>query len=89
MPLLFRLAFKPTATVRKRQVTANESGEPITLRAGGRHDPCVVPRAVPIVESAIHLVLMDMMLRQRAKHPEWWLRYSKNAKKYLSEMSEL
>ncbi len=88
MPLLFRLAFKPTATVRKRQVTANESGEPITLRAGGRHDPCVVPRAVPIVESAIHLVLMDMMLRQRAIHPEWWLRYSKNAKNYLSKMSE-
>lgn len=86
MPLLFRLAFKPTATIRKRQVTANESGEPITLRAGGRHDPCVVPRAVPIVEAGISLVLIDMMLRQRAIHPEWWLRYSKNAKKHGSSL---
>lgn len=79
MPILFRVAFKPTSTIHQHQNTVNESGQPVMLRAGGRHDPCVVPRAVPIVESAVHLVLIDMMLRQRAIHPEWWLRYSKNA----------
>ncbi|HQI18559.1 MAG TPA: chorismate synthase, partial [Leptospiraceae bacterium] len=44
----------------------------------GRHDPCVLPRAVPIVESVFNLVLMDAYLRQRAQTPEWWLRYRKN-----------
>lgn len=79
MPLLFRLAFKPTATIRRQQRTVNESGEPVLLRAGGRHDPCVVPRAIPIVEAVVNLVLVDMIFQQRAVHPEWWLRYSKRS----------
>lgn len=81
MPLLFRLAFKPTATIRREQKTVNESGESVTLRAGGRHDPCVVPRAVPIVEAVVNLVLVDMVFRQRAVHPDWWVRYSKKARR--------
>lgn len=80
MPILLRLAFKPTATIHKVQKTVSESGDPVNLLAGGRHDPCVLPRAVPIVESVINLVLIDMYFQQRAKYPEWWLKYVKNKK---------
>ncbi|MCB1168681.1 MAG: chorismate synthase [Leptospiraceae bacterium] len=79
MPILLRLAFKPTATIKKRQDSVNEAGESTTLRAGGRHDPCVLPRAVPIVESVVNLTLMDAYLRQRAANPEWWLRFKEGS----------
>lgn len=78
MPITMRLAFKPTATIKKRQDSVNEDGEIASLRAGGRHDPCVLPRAVPIVESVINLTLMDAYLRQRAARPEWWERFKKS-----------
>lgn len=78
MPILCRLAFKPTATISQQQDTVNDRGEATELAAKGRHDPCVLPRAVPIVESVFNLVLMDAYLRQRAQTPEWWLRYRKN-----------
>lgn len=78
MPITLRLAFKPTATIKKRQDSVNEAGEATTLRAGGRHDPCVLPRAVPIVESVVNLTLMDAYLRQRAARPEWWQRFKKH-----------
>jgi chorismate synthase len=61
-----RVAFKPTATVRLAQQTVNREGEPVTLEAGGRHDPCVLPRAVPMVEAMVCLTLVDHWLRQRA-----------------------
>jgi chorismate synthase len=61
-----RVAFKPTATVRVAQQTVSRSGEAVTLEAGGRHDPCVLPRAVPMVEAMVCLVLADHWLRQRA-----------------------
>ena len=64
-PLVTRVAFKPTATVGVAQDTVNRNGEPITLEARGRHDPCVLPRAVPIVEAMTALVLADHWLRQR------------------------
>jgi len=63
----FRVAFKPPATISQPQKTANYQGDPVTLQAKGRHDPCVVPRAVPIVESMAALVLIDMALRQEAR----------------------
>lgn len=64
-----RVAFKPVATIAQAQETVNLSGETVTLQAKGRHDPCVVPRAVPIVEAMAVLVLTDHLLRQRsAKH---------------------
>lgn len=66
MPILFSVVFKPTATVFKRQDTVNRFGENVSLKARGRHDPCVLPRAVPIVEAAAALVLCDHLLRQRA-----------------------
>ena len=65
-PIIFRVAFKPPATIGKAQQTAGFEGEPVTLEAKGRHDPCVVPRAVPIVESMAALVLADLALQQKA-----------------------
>ncbi len=64
--ILLRVAFKPTATVRIAQQTINRKGEAVTLEADGRHDPCVLPRAVPIVEAMVCLSLADHWLRQRA-----------------------
>ena len=63
-PIVFRVAFKPPATIGRAQQTAGFEGEPVTLEAKGRHDPCVVPRAVPIVESMAALVLADLALIQ-------------------------
>ncbi|TFG89249.1 MAG: chorismate synthase, partial [Gemmatimonadales bacterium] len=66
-PLLFRVAFKPVATIGQTQQTADLSGNPVELAAKGRHDPCVVPRAVPIVETMAALVLLDLALRQQVR----------------------
>ena len=63
-PIIFRVAFKPPATIGISQETVTMSGEKITLEAKGRHDPCVVPRAVPIVETMTAITLMDLVLRQ-------------------------
>ena len=63
----FRTAFKPPATIGKAQVTVDYEGNAVTLEARGRHDPCVVPRAVPIVEAMTALVLADMALCQAAR----------------------
>jgi chorismate synthase len=65
--ILFRVAFKPTATVMREQDTVTTAHEETTLTARGRHDPCVLPRAVPIVEAMAILVLTDHLLRQRAQ----------------------
>ena len=65
--LLCRIAFKPTATINKEQETVSTSGEETTLRAKGRHDPCVLPRAVPIVEAMAALVLVDHWFIHRAR----------------------
>ena len=64
-PVVFRVAFKPTATIGLPQKTVDFDGNDATLAAKGRHDPCVVPRAVPIVEAMAALVLGDMVLRQK------------------------
>src|SRR6185436_17093 len=64
--IFFRVAFKPTATIARDQKTVTASGGDTTLAARGRHDPCVLPRAVPIVEAMAALVLCDHALRQRA-----------------------
>jgi chorismate synthase len=64
--IYFRVAFKPVATLMKDQETINEKGETVTISGKGRHDPCVVPRAVPIVEAMSALVLADFYLRNKA-----------------------
>lgn len=61
--IYFRVAFKPTATIAKEQRTADFKGKPVLLVGKGRHDPCVVPRAVPIVEAMAALVFADAALR--------------------------
>ena len=68
-PILLRVAFKPTATIRIEQDTVTRGGEATKLSASGRHDPCVLPRAVPMVEAMMALVLCDHWLRQRALQP--------------------
>ena len=66
MPIRLRVGFKPTATIFKAQATVTPSGEAATIKPKGRHDPCVVPRAVPIVEAGVALTLLDHALRQAA-----------------------
>lgn len=61
--ILIRAAFKPTATIMKEQQTVDIQGKPTTLKGKGRHDPCVLPRAVPMVEAMLALVLVDHYLR--------------------------
>jgi chorismate synthase len=65
--VLVRVAFKPTATILREQDTVDTAGVETTLAPRGRHDPCVLPRAVPIVEAMIALVLADHWMRHRAQ----------------------
>lgn len=67
-PIIFRTAFKPTATISRTQQTVTITGEEGDLSARGRHDPCVLPRAVPMVEAMSLIVLCDHALRQRAQN---------------------
>jgi chorismate synthase len=69
--ILLRVAFKPTATIRKAQQTIDSSGAATTLESKGRHDPCVLPRAVPMVEAMVALVLADHLLQQQAQCSLW------------------
>lgn len=62
MPVTFRVGFKPVATLLREVSTITDGGEPATLKARGRHDPCVLPRAVPVVEAMAALTLADMMI---------------------------
>ena len=61
--IIIRVAFKPTATIRKEQKTVTKEGEETVLAGKGRHDPCVLPRAVPMVDAMVALVLCDHLLR--------------------------
>ncbi len=65
--IVLRVAFKPTATILREQETVDDQGRATTIKARGRHDPCVLPRAVPIVEAMMALVLADHFLRQRGQ----------------------
>ncbi|MEA5498186.1 chorismate synthase [Limnoraphis robusta] len=65
--IILRVAFKPTATIRKEQRTVTREGEETLLAAKGRHDPCVLPRAVPMVEAMVALVLCDHLLRHQGQ----------------------
>jgi len=64
MDIYFNVAFKPVATIMKDQASIDKSGEAVTVTGKGRHDPCVVPRAVPIVESMASITILDHILRQ-------------------------
>ena len=62
MYIYFKVAFKPVATIMQSQETINSEGEKVKMQGKGRHDPCVVPRAVPIVDAMAALVLIDFWL---------------------------
>ena len=66
-PIVLRVAFKPTSTIGRMQKTVTRAGKETELRAKGRHDPCVLPRAVPMVESMVALVLADHVMQQIAQ----------------------
>ena len=65
--ITMKIAFKPTATIGKEQNTINSTGKSVNLKARGRHDPCVLPRAVPMVEAMVALVLADQLLVHNAQ----------------------
>tara|TARA_R100001369_G_scaffold20091_2_gene36888 strand:+ start:83436 stop:84500 length:1065 start_codon:yes stop_codon:yes gene_type:complete len=65
MDIYFRVAFKPVATIMQKQETINSKGETIEMQGKGRHDPCVVPRAIPIVEAMAALVIADFFLQNK------------------------
>lgn len=65
MDIYFRVAFKPVATIIQKQQTINTKGETVEMQGKGRHDPCVVPRAVPIVEAMAALVIADFVLQNK------------------------
>jgi chorismate synthase len=67
--IYFRVAFKPVATIIQKQITVNKKGQPVEMMGKGRHDPCVVPRAVPIVEAMAALVIADHLLRFKSQAP--------------------
>jgi len=69
MDIVFRTAFKPVSSIGREQTTVDREGHEITYEGKGRHDVCVVPRAVPIVEAMAALVIADHLLRNRATHP--------------------
>lgn len=64
--IYFRVAFKPVATILRPQPTVNKAGEPVTMEARGRHDPCVLPRAVPVVEAMTAMTILDYYLLNKA-----------------------
>lgn len=66
--IYFRVAFKPVSTIRKEQDTVNLKGQNVKIEATGRHDPCVLPRAVPIVEAMAAITIMDHYLRHKAQN---------------------
>ena len=65
--IFFRVLFKPSATISKSQSTVNDKGEQVDLKVNGRHDPCVLPRAVPVVEAMASLVLLDFYLLDKTR----------------------
>lgn len=67
MDIYFRVAFKPVATLMQNQTTINSKGEKVEMQGKGRHDPCVVPRAVPIVEALSAMVLLDFVLLNNSR----------------------
>lgn len=66
--IYFRVAIKPVSTIGKHQLTVNREEQPVELEASGRHDPCVLPRAVPIIDAMAALVIMDHYLRHKAQN---------------------
>jgi chorismate synthase len=71
MPIVVRAAVKPTSSLPLEQETVTQEGDATTIRTKGRHDPCLLPRFVPIGEAMVALVLADHYLRQRGQRGDW------------------
>ena len=71
MPIVMRAAVKPTSSLPLEQATVTQEGEATTIRTKGRHDPCLLPRFVPIAEAMVAIVLADHYLRQRGQRGDW------------------
>jgi chorismate synthase len=71
MPIVIRAAVKPTSSLPLEQETVTQTGEATTIRTRGRHDPCLLPRFVPIGEAMVAIVLADHYLRQRGQRGDW------------------
>ncbi len=69
MPIVLRAAVKPTSSLPREQRTISRDGAPATIRTTGRHDPCLLPRFVPMAEAMVALVLVDHWLRQKSVRP--------------------
>jgi len=67
MDIVFKVAFKPVATIMQKQKTINTKNDEVEMKGKGRHDPCVVPRAVPIVEAMAAMVILDHLLMHRSR----------------------
>jgi chorismate synthase len=67
LAISFRVGFKPVSTLAMEMETLNKEGQKVKIEAGGRHDPCVLPRAVSIVESMAYLVILDLYMAQKAR----------------------
>jgi len=67
MPIVLTVGFKPVSTLQQAQPSVDRAGEEVIIEGGGRHDPCVLARAVPIVEAMVALVLVDHWLRWRGQ----------------------
>ena len=68
MDIYFRVAFKPVATILRPQESVDKEGNPVIVEGKGRHDPCVLPRAVPVVESLAAFVLADLVLINKTRN---------------------
>jgi chorismate synthase len=65
--IVIRAAFRPPASISLPQESVNASGEPVTVEVRGRHDPCIVPRAIPVLEAMTALVIADSLLVQDSR----------------------
>jgi len=70
-PIIVRVAIKPPSSITKEQMTIDRTGNPQPISVEGRHDPCLAPRAVPVLEAMLALVLADHLLRQRLARVGW------------------
>ncbi len=70
MDIVVRAALRPPASIARPQKTIDVKGSTVTVEIGGRHDPCIVPRAVPVIEAMVALVLADCLLMQSAYRPQ-------------------
>jgi len=75
-----RVAVKPTSSIARKQHTVNRAGDNVDVEVHGRHDPCIVPRAVPVVEHMAALVLLDAWEVQARLHPDWAARWESDPK---------